>query len=402
MAMKTTRVSDNIIIFLIVIIIPLNPLAMDLYFPSLPAMVTSLYTTKTLIQLTLTVYILGLGLSQLFYGPLSDRFGRRGIILIGTTIFLLASIACTFATDVNQLLLFRFMQGIGYGCGFVVASAIMADAFTGKKLAKISSYSAMSYSITPIIAPVIGGYIQDYIGWRANFSFMAIYALILLFLIFFLLPETNKYPDRNAMQLKSFVGGYCRMTMNPNYLGYILLMSLSYGIMIVFSIVGPFLLQKVLHLSAVEYGKIALLIGLSYLIGTTVNSHLVKIFSIYHLLMLGIGLMLISSIALVITSAMGLLSIVEIIAPTCVAILGMGFVFPNAMAGALALFPEHTGRSSALMGSFTLFGCTLISVITAHLHTQTEQPLAFIYLVLSLLAVLALFLAHPGASKNCV
>lgn len=400
--MKTARISDRIIIFLIVIIIPLNPLAMDLYFPSLPAMVTGLYTTKTLIQLSLTVYILGLGLSQLFYGPLSDRFGRRSIILTGSVIFLLASIACAFATSISQLLWFRFMQGIGFGCGFVIASAIMADVFTEKKLAKVSSYSAMSYSITPIIAPVIGGYIQDYIGWRANFGFMAVYALTLLFLVFFLLPETNQHPDRNAMQLKSFVGGYWQMTSNASYLGYVLLMTLSYGIMIAFSIVGPFLLQTVLHLSAIQYGQLVLLVGLSYLVGTTINSHLVKTFSIDQLILTGVGLMLMSSVALIIANSLGLLSISVIILPTCIAILGMGFVFPNAMASALALFPTRTGRSSALMGSYTLFGCTLISAVTARLHTQTEQPLAYIYLTLSLLAVFALFLAHPSKSKNLI
>lgn len=392
------RFSEKTIIFLIVITIPLGPLATDSYLPSLPAMVLGLHTSKTLIQLTLSIYILGLGISQLFYGPLADRFGRRHIILIGTTIFFASSVGCIISPDIFSLMFFRFLQGLGFGCGFVVATAIMGDVFTGKTLAKVSSYSAMAYSITPIIAPVIGGYIQEYIGWRANFGFMSLYALFLLLCLWFLLPETIKQYNLSATQPKTFVSTYATMSADKYYISNVVLMTLSYGIMIAFSVIGPFLLQNVLNFTAVEYGKLALLIGLSYFLGTSINSRLLKWFSVSALMASGVLLMLISSIALIIWIHYQLTA-TSLLAPTCVAIFGMGLIFPNGMANAMAKFFQKAGRASALMGSYILIGCTIISAIAAHTHTLTAIPLAYIYLILSGLSAFALYFVFSEA-KN--
>jgi Arabinose efflux permease len=162
-------------------------------------MVKAFHTSNEMLQFSLVIYILFLGIAQLIYGPLSDRYGRKPILLFGCTLFFIASLASIFTHSINQFLLLRAIQGLGIGCGFTVASAILADIFTGKKLAQFTSYSAMVYSSSLIFAPVLGGYLQHYLGWQANLLVMAIYALALCVLIKFLLFETRKITNSPSL-----------------------------------------------------------------------------------------------------------------------------------------------------------------------------------------------------------
>ena len=191
-----TAVMKSLFLLSVLLIYPLPQIAIDIYLPSWPAMVSALHTSRELLQWSLTIYVLFLGMAQLIYGPLSDRFGRKPVLLFGIGVFFISSFMGMFVVSMGQLLVLRAIQGLSIGCGFTVASAILADVFQGNQLAKVTSYSAMIYSISLMFAPFIGGYLQHYIGWQANFGGMALYALILFLLIYLFVFETKDKQKR--------------------------------------------------------------------------------------------------------------------------------------------------------------------------------------------------------------
>lgn len=368
-------------------IFPLPQLAIDLYLPSLPAMAKYMDASNFFLQLTLTVYIFSLGITQLIYGPSSDRFGRKPILMIGTLIFLVGSVACAFAQSITQLLIFRIMQGIGMGCGFTVASAIIGESFEGKMLARMTTFSSMIYSLSPILAPVLGGYIQHYVGWQANFIFMAIFTLLLLLSVYFFIPETNKNLNPQALNLKKLLINYLYMFRSPKFLGYIGALTLAFGVMVTFNVVGPFLMQNVLRVPVITYGQLLLLVGASYFLGTVCNSQLLRFFNVSVLIAMGLLLMLFSSVGLIFSGWLDWFSVFSIMLFTCVTIFSAGFVFPNSFAKALEVFPESLGSASAIIGSSGLIGTSIISAIVAHIHSYQEQPLGYMFLVQTILAM---------------
>ena len=400
-AIKNTAVIRWPFILAILLIYPLPQVAIDIYLPSWPAMVNALHTSVPLLQTSLTIYILFLGISQLFYGPCSDRFGRKPVLLIGCSIFLISSVAAIFITSINQLLLLRAVQGIGMGSGFSVASAVLADTFTGKRLAQMTAYSAMVYSLSGILAPLLGGYLQHYIGWQANFFAMAIYALTLIILLYLFVFETNQQPDKSAIQPKSIVKNYLVLLSDFRFTGNVICLMLLYGIMITFSVIGPFILQNVLHVNEINYGKLLLIVGLSYFVGATITSHLLKRFKVHAIIIAGFGIITISSLSLLIASTLHWFTPTSIILFTSLSIFGIGFVFPSCFANALEVFPTK-GTSGAFIGSAILIGTSIISVFATYLHIKNEYSLAYIYLTLTIFSILAYLLTRMVSGKRTV
>jgi MFS transporter, DHA1 family, multidrug resistance protein len=375
----------------VLLIYPLPQLAIDIYLPSLPVMVNALHTTKSLLQATLTIYILFLGIAQLVYGPCSDRFGRKPILLIGSFIFFISSIAAMFATTISQLLLFRAVQGIGMGCGFAVASAVLGDVYYGKRLAKMTTFSAMIYALSSIFAPLIGGYLQYYINWQANFFVMALYALILIFCLYFFVFETNQNLDNSENSIdfaKSSIKKYIDLMLNLKFLGNVICLTLVYGIMIVFNVLGPFILQKNLQVDVVLYGKLLVIVGLAYFFGAMVNEQLLKRFKISAIIIAGLIIIAISSFIFWVTSIFQFFQVSTVIFFTCLSMLGVGLVFPNCFANALDISAEK-GIAGAFIGAAGLIGTSVISVIIIHLHIDYKYVLAYIYFALTILSAIA-------------
>jgi DHA1 family 2-module integral membrane pump EmrD-like MFS transporter len=286
------------------------------------------------------------------------------------------------------------------GCGFTVASAIIGDSYKGKQLAKMTTFSAMIYSLSPILAPVLGGYLQHHIGWQANFVFMTIFSILLLIAIIFFIPETNKKPDFNALKCKNLIFNYVSIFKNLNFIGNTATLTFAFGIMITFNVVGPFLLQNVLKVSALTYGQLLLLVGASYFVGTFLNSQLLKFFKINTLIIYGLFLMFIFSIGIILVGYIGWFTVTSIILFTSLEIFSIGFVFPNCFAKALEIFPKNLGVASSLIGSSGLIGTSIISVIVAHIHS-TKEHLGYMFLVQTILAMIFFFLSlKPRKTKK--
>ena len=166
--------------FLILYLVVLGQVGFDIYLPSLPAMATDLNTTLSLVQLSLSVYLGSMAFSQLFYVPLSDIYGRRNIILYAVFLYLITSFACTVASTAHYLLIFRLIEGFSAGACVVIARAITRDQYHGKNLARATIFLSIAWAIVPMLAPVAGGFIQQYIGWRYNFLLLLILSILSL------------------------------------------------------------------------------------------------------------------------------------------------------------------------------------------------------------------------------
>ncbi|MCF6766434.1 multidrug effflux MFS transporter [Thiotrichales bacterium 19S3-7] len=393
---------NNLLITVIILaIFPLPQIAIDLYLPSLPVMAKLFHTPYSYLQLSLTSYILTMGLSQLIYGPLSDFYGRKPILLIGMLLFMLGTLLCLLSNSIRIFLIARSIQGFGMGCGFSVASAMIADQFHGKKLLKISALSSIIYSLSPVFAPVIGGYLQYYVNWNSNFVFMLVYALSLNLVIIYYLPETNTLSKtRPSPSIKKVLAIYYQMIKHYRFLSYTAAMTLAFGITVTFNIIGPYLMQQLLHVSVIDYGKLLLILGLSYLVGTFLNHKLINYINVPALISFGLCLMLIASLLLIVLSAYAFVSVVVLTLLTSIIIFATGFIFPNCFAKALEIFPDNAGTSGAFIGSVGLIGNGVLSGMIAHLSVSGCGVLGYLFLIESLLIMLFMALSALGA-KVC-
>jgi DHA1 family bicyclomycin/chloramphenicol resistance-like MFS transporter len=180
---------------LLTALVALGPLSTDLYLPSLPALTAYFGVGEAAGQLTLSAFLLGLAGGQIIYGPLSDRYGRRPVLLFGLALYAIASIVCVFAPSIQVLVIARFCQACGACVGPVLGRAVVRDVYGREGAARILSYLSAAIALAPAIGPIIGGFVETWFGWRANFIVLSLYGAAALALTFAILPETNTHPD---------------------------------------------------------------------------------------------------------------------------------------------------------------------------------------------------------------
>lgn len=355
--------SSLLIMGLILIISIIGPFASDVYLPSLPAMTDSLRMTEALAQLTVTAYLFSFGLFQLIYGPLSDRVGRRNILLLGLAIAILASMMCALANNAIELLIARFLQGAGIAATAAVCRAMMRDAFSGIKLIKVNSYISIIFTIAPAAAPFLGSYLQYWFDWRAAFIFLIIYLSITAILMWFLLPETNQNLNPKAMKPQIMFDNYSKLLTDKTFMGYLFCSGLTYAGTISYAAMSPFLFQTTLGLSVIQYGWVILYISLSIIVSRALNAWFVNIFPVNKVMLIGLLTMLTAGIFTLFLDLFHIVTLTTVIIPIIFYLLGSGLVIPNASASALQPFTDTVGYASALYGCLQLlfpFICTTI------------------------------------------
>jgi Bcr/CflA subfamily drug resistance transporter len=359
----------------------------DIYLPSLPAMVIALHTTPAAIQRSVVLAMIAFGIAVLVYGPLSDYYGRRKIAIIGIICFVIGSILCLLTPNIYGLWLGRIVQGLGFGSVAAVTPALLRDTYEGPQLIRAYSYVSMGLTITPIIAPVIGGYLQHYFGWRANFGFLAIYGLVVLLLIIKLLPETNKNLYQNRISILTISKDYWQALVHNRFFGFTAIYTLLFFGEIAYAIIAPFLLQNRLGWSPVANGWLILFTIGGYLIGAFLSSRLSHKASIKNLLLIGISAIGVGSFAMFITFFLFHISTFIIVAPMTLFMFGNGLITPNCIAQIMSIFPEKSGTSGALFSSIQMLVTGLFSFVISSLPVFNQLPLALV-LVFVFVAIL--------------
>ena len=389
--MHFSTVDKKKILFNIIFLVTLGQLAIDIYTPSMQHMAVSLKASEFSVKLTLSLYLLGYGVSQLFYGSLSDFLGRRPLLHTGMIVFLLSTVGCVFSKSIHTLIIFRVLQGMGLGGAVSQQRAMTRDSFHGKEMAKVSSIVVMVWSMAPIIAPVIGGYVQKFFGWRGNFAFMLMYVICVWILVLFTLPETLLEKEMKFNPKKIFKN-YKTVFTNKVFLSFTFLSAVVYAYLLTFATAGPFLLQGSLHLTAVQFGWSFLLVAFGYGIGSFVCSKIVHRFKIMTLLIAGSVIMFLGTLSLLICSIVNIFTVKSVLIPIFVSSLGGGLIFPNCTTAALTPFKKIGGTAGAAIGFFQMMGCFVASAIAGKISTKKLYPIAIELFIISIVALLILFL----------
>ncbi|MCH9769994.1 MAG: MFS transporter [Gammaproteobacteria bacterium] len=391
--------NQNMLVVIILLTMPLSGMGIDIYTPSLPAVMHFFDSNSGLVKFSLTIYMLGLGIGQIFWGTLSDSWGRRYLLLTGLSGFFIVSLAIVFVHNIQIFILLRCLQGLLVAAPLSLTRSIMVDCFSGDKLHRVVSWAINAWSIGPIVAPVVGGYLQHYFNWQANFYFMATYSLLLITLMLFILPETIKH--RHPLQLKEISRKSVTIFKHKLFLIIGFMFSLGYAASIAFSVVGPFLIQTTLHHSAITYGHMALLIGAGYFLGCSCNSAWSKQ-SIAKRCLLGCGIFLTASLSMVLLANLQTMNLLNIILPVALVFFGLGFSQPNIYAKVMSLFPKMGGLLSSSLGLYFTVLTWAFSSLAIFLKSNTQLPLAYGFFGAMLLyAILFLKFIYPKlTTKN--
>jgi Bcr/CflA subfamily drug resistance transporter len=370
------------VVLVAVLTLPLSGMTVDIYVPSLPAIVRYFAVPSTLVKLSISVYMFGYAMFQIVFGPLSDAWGRRGLLLFGASFYALAALAVTFSPNIHVFLFLRFVQGVAVACIASVARAIVPDTFTGKAYKIVTNYTTIAWAVGPIIAPFIGGYLQYYIGWRAPFYFLFGYGVMLLLLIGFLLPETNTNP--RPWRMRQLMADCKTMLSSRQFVAYVLMAGLIYSMIIIFNVLGPFLVQDVLGFNAIVYGHLALCLGAAWFIGNTMNRFFIES-NLHRRLRIALVVALLSPAVVLCFISQGSFNLWTLGLSTFVLFVAGGVIYPNVYGGGLRLFTHMSGTTSALLGSLLVAMPAVVGVIASYLKTRNQIDLAVSYLVIAML-----------------
>lgn len=376
-----------VLFFLLCLFAIIVPFMADSYTPSLPAIAHHFNGKVSEVQLTITLYLLGVALSQLIYGPLSDIFGRRPIILIGLAITLLGSLICSVAQSISMILIGRLITGMGAGASVALSRAIMRDCYAGASMARVGSYTGIFYTLAFALAPALGGLIQGKFGWRMNFIVIAFVIAGTLFITLRYLPETHLLPHHTTRQIKVIIKQYFMLLTSPVFLGYVLLTSVAYSGFIAYYTAAPFLFITELQLTPEHFGFLSLAIAIGLFLGMYINARLVIVIGINIMLWIGLVAMTMSGLWMLSLAYLGHITVAAVLLPVVLFSTASGFLFSNAMTHALHPFGHIAGIAGGLYGCLQVLTGSATSLLLSHFHQNTQLPLAIIFTSLGVIGL---------------
>lgn len=378
---------EFILVFAILIIT--TGQSVDIYLPSMPDMVKGLQTTDAMIQLSITIALIGYGIGAPVYGPLSDYFGRRFVALTGIGFFTLGSIVCMLSVNIYMLLAGRIFQGIGYASSSGVAAPAVSDVFSGESLVKAYSHVGMALVITPIVAPILGGYLHHYFSWHAPFVLLFLYGITLFALFFRYFPETKHSLKQESIHPAEIARNYISMITNLKYVGFVSCCIFIFSGEIYYLITAPFLLQTKLNITPVQNGWLILVTVGGYLTGTMISKKACKKFSIGQLMTTGCVVSITGAVIMLTCALFAKMTVLTIVAPMSCFMLGAGIIFPNAIAGAMLCFSKKAGSASSLSGMLQVGVAGITTTLAVHFGSVDIFQLAIALLIFSILAIIA-------------
>jgi len=383
---------------LLFFVVFLQGCGVDLYVPSLPVITQYFHSPAYLIQLTISLYILGYACGQLVLGLLSDRFGRRPLFLACCFLYVLTSLMCAFSMNPYMLILSRFLQGICIA-GIALARAIIADCLSDIALSKAFSTFSIFWALGPIIGPLIGSYLQHYFCWQANFYFFAAYGFVAGVVAFFILPETNQ--SLSQTDARQVFSNLTKVATHSGFLALTVICALGYASLVVFNIIGPYLVQLVLHYSVLDYGRFALLLGSGYFVGNVSNRFLLNHFHPNQLSLFGLA----GSIAIAfVTTLLDIhfrINIYLVLMPTFLLFALCGLTFPNVAARCVGMFPNSVGTASAVYGLIFSGGVFLFTALATNLKLSTLLPMMLLYDGFYVVSLLLFLFADRHGKSHC-
>ena len=373
----------------------MGTMAMHMVIPVMPAMAADLKASPGVIQMTVTLYLFGLSIGQLIYGPLSDRFGRRPVLIAGLALYVLSGVVVAVTANAGLLLAARIFQALGGCSGLVLGRAMMRDGASEDKAARSMAVLNTALSLGPALAPAVGGYLGAWGGWRAPFVLLVAVGALMLLLAVLTLPETN----RNRTELagvRSMIGSYATLLRLPAYRGYALMACCASTSLYAFFAASPFIFMDRLHQSAEQVGVYYLIVALGISAGSYFAAHLARRFGLRTLAGAGNAMQFVGAIALMLLVLGGQLTVVNIIAVVVLFSMASGFTSPMALAGAVSADTRLIGAASGLYGFLQFAYAMLVTGIVGIWPGDSAMSVAVVFIGSAMLGRWGLMHATRG------
>lgn len=392
--MTKTKMSDGAIwlnrktpphVITLVLVASISALNMNIFLPSLPGMSAYFNADYGFMQLAISAYLGVTAVLQLLIGPLSDRFGRRPVLLVALSIFLLATLGCVLSTNAETFMMFRMLQG-SVAAGMVLSRAIVRDMVKPSQAASMIGYITMGMSLVPMLGPVLGGYLDQTFGWQSSFTLVLVFGVLTLALIWADLGETNLQKSSSfGAQFKA----YPELIRSRRFWGYALSAGFASGAFFAFLGGAPFVATVVLGLDPAQMGFYFIFISMGYMGGNFLAGRFSNVIGLNRMMLLGSA---VSAAGMVVAIALFLLGFkhpISFFGTIAFVGIGNGMTLPNANAGIVSVRPHLAGSASGLGGAVMIGGGAALSAITGALLTPETgaYPLLFMMLGSSLLAV---------------
>ncbi|MFO1090504.1 MAG: multidrug effflux MFS transporter [Hyphomicrobiales bacterium] len=343
---------------ILILISAIGPLALNIFVPSMPGLQKAFAIPYSHAQLTLTLYLIGMAVCQLFYGPLSDRYGRRPMVMTGLVLFTAASALAAVSTGIEMLIVARLLQALGGAAGLVLSRAMVRDVYDRDKSASVIAYITMAYVLAPMVAPMIGGFLDEIAGWRASFLFLTLVGLAVSFAAWRTLPETTQAVSRHAPLLS--LEGFVRLLRKRRFVAYVLTIASASSVFFAFLGGAPHVMIDVLGYSPKHYGMWFALISIGYMSGNFLSGRYSMKFGIDRLVLAGNLLTLCGALIGLAIALSGYLSPAGLFLPMALCAAGNGLTIPNGTAGAISVDHTLIGAAAGLAG-FLQTGCGAVA-----------------------------------------
>ncbi len=368
-------------------LVALGPLSTDMYLPALPSMADELATDSGSIQLTLSLFLAGFALAQIIYGPLSDRFGRKPVLIAGLLIFSLSSLACALSDNIVSLIIFRFLQALGGSAGPVLGRAMVRDIHGARNSGKVLSHIATAMALAPAVAPIVGGFMSLYWGWESIFLFLALLGLSGTALLYFKIAESAPDEFRHPKSVPQILRDYQTLLKDRKYLGYTLTCTLVYAGLFCFLSGSSFVVIDYYGIAQENFGLLFALVVIGFISGTLIGGRLSLTKGFQTLVMLGSVICLMSGLIMLALALTQPTHVAATIVPMMLFMVGVGLVMPQSMAGALSNYPHMAGSASGLLGFIQMTSAGITGIVVGHGYDGTPLIMS---LMIALMGVLTL------------
>ncbi|ASU24333.1 MULTISPECIES: multidrug efflux MFS transporter EmrD [Vibrio] len=373
--------------FLIAILTAVGQMTQTMYVPSIGHMAGEFLVSPASLQAVMACYLIPYGLSQFVYGPLSDRLGRKPIIIAGLLIYIAGSLLALFAHQYDWFLVGSFIQGLGIGCGGAMSRTLTRDCFSGAELHKANSLISMCVIFSPLIAPVLGGYLTESFGWRSSYLFLSLFAIAVVITMMTSMVETL---PKAARRHESVVNSYRYVLSDKRFQGYLICLVATFSGVAVFEAAAGVLLGGVLQLPATTVSLLFVLPIPGYLVGAALSSVIALNFNEKSALYVGLVAIALGSLVVFVPGVLGQTSALTLIGGATVYFLGAGILFPAATTGALTPLPYHAGTGGAVLGGMQNLGAGLATLLASAFPAHDQMPLGALMLLMSVFAVVGL------------
>lgn len=379
-----------------------GPLSIDMYLPAFPHIAHDFGVPVSSVQYTLASFNIGIALGQLIYGPLADQLGRKPNLMIGLSIYVVASIGCMLTNSVESMVALRFLQAIGGCTGMVITRAIVRDKYHGNQSAKIFSTLMLIMGVAPILAPSIGSLVLAAFRWEYIFGVLALIGLVTLLYVSFFLPETLTPEKRNPVALRNSFRTYAQLLRDRQFVGYSLTAGFIQSGMFAYITGSAYVFTQIFHLSGQQYSILFGMNAVGIIGASQLNHKLLLHYSFGQILRKVTFVYLAAALTLLLMAYTGWFGIYGIAIPLFLTLSTVGLAMPNTTAGALEKHAAHAGSASALVGTIQFSCGALAAVAVSAFANQTALPMAAVIASCSFLAVFffGLLVHRPKTGKQ--